>query len=86
MSTFATGINNFGEIVGYYFDAVGREHGLLASPGPIPEPCTLLLVAIATLGLSAFVWWRWLLGKRLLTSHPAILGASRKQTASGFGC
>jgi probable HAF family extracellular repeat protein len=60
MNTVANGINNLGQIVGYYVDANGNEHGFLATPtqAPVPEPSTLLLLAIGTLGV--FGWaWKW---------------------------
>ena len=32
--TFASGINDGGEIVGYYTDFLGMSHGFLATPVP----------------------------------------------------
>jgi probable HAF family extracellular repeat protein len=54
--TDITGINDAGQIVGYYGDANGNQHGFLATP--VPEPSTLLLLAISTLGLVGWAWWR----------------------------
>jgi probable HAF family extracellular repeat protein len=43
-ATFAEGINNLGQIVGDYLDGSGNRHGFLATP--VPEPSTLLLLAV----------------------------------------
>jgi probable HAF family extracellular repeat protein len=58
--TEADGINNAGQIVGYYADLHGGEHGFLATPtqAPVPEPSALLLLAIGWLGLLGWGWWR----------------------------
>jgi probable HAF family extracellular repeat protein len=49
LRTEALGINDLGQIVGTYMDAGGNYHGFLATP--TPEPSTLLLLAIGTLGV-----------------------------------
>jgi hypothetical protein len=49
----AYGINNLGQIVG--LDAQG---GFLATPAPVPEPSTLLLLGLGTLSLLRWAWWR----------------------------
>ncbi len=51
-STFANGVNDAGNIVGYYQDAKGFTRGFLATPTQVvPEPSTLSLLGLATLSL-----------------------------------
>jgi hypothetical protein len=50
--TQITGINNAGEITGFYLDADGMMHGFLATP--TPEPATLTLASLGALGLLGY--------------------------------
>ena len=52
----ALGINDAGDIVGFYRDAADVAHGFLATP--VPEPATVMLLAIGTLGIISWAWWR----------------------------
>ena len=49
LDTYLEGINNVGEIVGWYDDSHHIGHGFPANP--VPEPNPLLLLAIGTLGV-----------------------------------
>ncbi|SRR5260370_103470 len=53
--TVAYGINASGQIVGYYKDGQ-QDRGFLATP--TPEPSTLLLLGIGSMGLLAYEWQR----------------------------
>jgi hypothetical protein len=57
--TQITGINNSGEITGFYSDANGVFHGFVANPAltPVPEPASLPLTGAGLLAL-------WLVNKR----------------------
>jgi hypothetical protein len=57
--TQITGINNSGEITGFYSDANGVFHGFVANPAltPVPEPASLPLTGAGLLAL-------WIVNKR----------------------
>jgi hypothetical protein len=54
--TSVDGIDDIGQLVGHYGDASGNLHAFLASP--VPEPSTLLLLAIGTVGVIGWAWRR----------------------------
>jgi len=54
VQTVPYGINDAGDIVGYYTDARDVEHGFLATP--VPEPCSLVLLGIGMLSLVGMAW------------------------------
>jgi hypothetical protein len=46
--TQITGINNSGEIAGFYTDAAGLAHGFIATPlASVPEPGSVILLAVS---------------------------------------
>ena len=52
--TYANGINDEGQIVGTYYDASG-SHGFLATPATAsPEPSTLEMTVVMSLGIAGF--------------------------------
>jgi probable HAF family extracellular repeat protein len=61
--TNATGINDAGQIVGNGYN--GAFHAFLLTPrqAPIPEPATIFLFGIGTLGLIGWAWRRSIPGK-----------------------
>ena len=56
IATEAIGINDLGQIVGYYTDAAGNEHGFLATS--TPEASTLVLAGIGLLAITGYAWWQ----------------------------
>jgi probable HAF family extracellular repeat protein len=53
--TYAAGINDSGQIVGRYVAGGTNAHGFLATPSN-PEPATLILVGVSTLGFIGYAW------------------------------
>jgi hypothetical protein len=54
--TQITGINNAGEITGFFLDANGVQHGFVANPtaSAVPEPTSLTLAGLGALGVFAY--------------------------------
>jgi probable HAF family extracellular repeat protein len=77
--TNAFGINNAGQIVGFFERPAGCDHGFLMTPVPeaIPEPATLTLLGSGILILGSFSMMR----HRKTRWHRAIEGAASRHIA-----
>ena len=56
--TGAIGINNSGQIVGFFTEASGISHGFLATPVPAAEPPSSLTSATCLVALFVMASWR----------------------------
>ena len=58
-TTTFNGVNDLGQVVGFYVDSAGNTDGLLATPAatPVPEPPSLTMFSAGLLGL-CLVWRR----------------------------
>ena len=66
-STVINGINDKGQIVGFFTDENGNVDGFVGTPSataPTPEPSSLILLAAGLIGLCGYA------RKRLVSSAP----------------
>jgi probable HAF family extracellular repeat protein len=60
--TYVTGVNNSGEITGWYLDPKDQMHSYVATPTSAPEPASFVMLALGCAGLGG--WWIRVSGQR----------------------
>jgi hypothetical protein len=79
--TQITGINNAGEITGFYTDANGVFHGFVGTPlvTPVPEPGTMGLLTLGLAGMAGYGWRKRIQAARdLRTNQDRIIVPSAR--------
>ena len=71
--TYASGINDSGQICGTGTNPSGQIHAFILTPASIPEPSTLSLLAVAAIGLAAYAWRKRKRSLPLADDGPAFL-------------